>query len=119
MAHEMTPSLAFLEAAAPSASVERDHRVSQWFSAEDIHSGVFDDLHDEYVREFESLVAAASSSLGKPDFNDGMGNRAFPEWYEAEFLAYWRASSGFKYLALKHDDQETPLAIVYGFRHEP
>jgi hypothetical protein len=98
------------------ATVEHDFLVSGWFTEEDIDSGRYDDTQDEYYACYRQVVATVSEALGPPCFNDGMAANGFPQWYEAEFLAYWTESQGCRYVALRHDNKECPFAVVYGFK---
>jgi hypothetical protein len=94
--------------------VEHTYLASRDFF--DAEAGDFDDALDEFFAKYEELVRRFAQSWGPPAFDDGMANPKFPKWYEAEFLACWPKDDRTAYVALRHDDKELPLLLVYGVK---
>ncbi|MFO0959940.1 MAG: hypothetical protein U0800_21305 [Isosphaeraceae bacterium] len=82
----------------------------------DAEPGDFDDTSDEFFTRYEDLVRRFAQVWGPPAFDDGMANPKFPSWYEAAFLACWPKGDHTAYVALRHDDKELPLLLVYGVK---
>ena len=68
----------------------------------------------EFLKKYRVLVRAAAEHFGVPEFDGEFEVPDFPEWYEAERLAFWRVAGMLVYVALRHDDKELPFALVCG-----
>lgn len=97
---------------AGDCEIEHTYLASKDFY--DAAPGDFDDTLDEFFAKYEELVRRFAQVWGPPAFDDGMANPKFPKWYDAEFLACWQKGDHTAYVALRHDDKELPLLLVYG-----
>lgn len=83
--------------------------AAAWPDTDDAYQ---DDLIDEYFAKFEETVAQAREVLGEPRFNDGFGNKGFPDDQDAVWAAVWPRGSGRLMVLQTHEDKELPYRIL-------
>jgi len=81
----------------------------------DIDPDEADRMYASLDEMFRGLLGECIVELGQPLYTDTDGRDRVDAWYpEALRLASWRRGDGNLYLALVHQDKETPIFIELG-----
>lgn len=73
-------------------------------------------IEADFARQFQAPAARIEAAWGPPEFIGHRAQSAFPEFYVAEELAYWRRGDVFALVWWEHQDKEVPVLLTLAVR---
>ncbi len=89
-------------------------RIDDRFESGELEDSEVDAVFDDFVADHRQAVEDLTRAWGDPEFDGAVDADDFPEWSEALVLAVWRRGEALAYLALRHDDDHSPMFLEIG-----
>jgi len=89
-------------------------RLDDDFADHDVSDEELDERFEDFKKDMLAAVRVVTEAWGSPTFEGEADNDDFPQWSEALVLAYWQQRGDVAYIALRHDDDHSPMFIEVG-----